>query len=319
MFGLVLGELTETSKPTSPPTKMEDVSVYAHARPVAEIPMIPENENVLGDLRLSSLPASSGAIRVDETALAAARHDATSPRSDPAPRREPAPAAAAADRTPARPAPTASERTEIASVAPGAMRIVPETTIHAAAYPGASPSRPEPAADARPVGTAAGATYTVKAGDSLIRIARTVYGPQHEREYKRILQANRDKVPDETVMQVGTVLVIPPLAGAPAAPDRSASSGGTVAPSPRPSSLPVAMTQEELRRYFQGHAPTTVKAGSGRVYVVRRGDSLSKIARTMLKDDSPAAVQKIYNANKDKLKSPDHLPVGVELRIPSEG
>ncbi len=53
-----------------------------------------------------------------------------------------------------------------------------------------------------------------------------------------------------------------------------------------------------------------------RYYVVQRGDNLTKIARKTLNDTSRAAVMKIYNANRDKLTSPDNVPVGVKLVIP---
>ena len=52
-------------------------------------------------------------------------------------------------------------------------------------------------------------------------------------------------------------------------------------------------------------------------YVIRKGDSLGKIAREKLKDDSQASIRKLYNANKDKLRDPDNLPVGVKLEIPA--
>ncbi len=59
------------------------------------------------------------------------------------------------------------------------------------------------------------------------------------------------------------------------------------------------------------------KKPSGRIYVVRSGDNLTKIARRTLKDDSHAAVRKLYEANRDRLKNPDRLSVGMKLRIPS--
>ncbi len=59
------------------------------------------------------------------------------------------------------------------------------------------------------------------------------------------------------------------------------------------------------------------KKPSGRIYVVRSGDNLTKIARRTLKDDSHAAVRKLYEANRDRLDNPDHLSVGMKLRIPS--
>ena len=78
------------------------------------------------------------------------------------------------------------------------------------------------------------------------------------------------------------------------------------------------MDLDQLRRYFAvSAADRQTCRPSGRAYVVREGDNLSKIARRTLNDGSRSAVMKIYDANRDKLSSPDMLPVGVELRIPS--
>lgn len=57
-------------------------------------------------------------------------------------------------------------------------------------------------------------------------------------------------------------------------------------------------------------------ASAHRPYVVKAGDSLMKIARLTLNDDSRSAVQKIIDANKDKVKDPHNLQVGMQLDIP---
>ena len=77
----------------------------------------------------------------------------------------------------------------------------------------------------------------------------------------------------------------------------------------------VEMDLDQLGRRF-GTEATQRTAPSGRRYVVRKGDSLTGIARQMLNDGSRSAVMKIYNANREKLSSPNILPVGVELQIP---
>jgi nucleoid-associated protein YgaU len=91
------------------------------------------------------------------------------------------------------------------------------------------------------------------------------------------------------------------------------------------------MGLDALRRAFgpAPSAPGAVPAAAGGVasdrtapdaakqyYVIRKGDSLAKIAREKLHDDSLSAVRKLYAANKDKLRDPDDLPVGMKLVIP---
>ncbi len=50
-------------------------------------------------------------------------------------------------------------------------------------------------------------TYTVKAGDSLSKIAKEHYGDPNQ--YNKIFEANRDKLTDANKLHPGQVLVIP--------------------------------------------------------------------------------------------------------------
>ncbi len=56
--------------------------------------------------------------------------------------------------------------------------------------------------------TAANTTYTVKAGDSLSKIAKKQYG--NANAWKRIFDANRDQLDNPDLIQPGQVLIIPP-------------------------------------------------------------------------------------------------------------
>ena len=49
-------------------------------------------------------------------------------------------------------------------------------------------------------------------------------------------------------------------------------------------------------------------------YEVKRGDTLSKIARQFYGD--PSLYRKIFDANRDRLVDPDLIHVGEKLRIP---
>jgi len=61
-----------------------------------------------------------------------------------------------------------------------------------------------------------------------------------------------------------------------------------------------------------------VKSGGSstatKVYVVKSGDSLSKIAKAEYGDAS--AWNRIFEANKDILKDPDKIQPGQKLKIP---
>ena len=97
-----------------------------------------------------------------------------------------------------------------------------------------------PVAHAAQVRRASGvrmARYAVQEGDTLIGIARKVYGPGHERQYRRIFQANQRVLSDEGTVRPGQVLVIPPLSYDWPAPGRPAgTSASSVEPRPRPPS-----------------------------------------------------------------------------------
>lgn len=57
-------------------------------------------------------------------------------------------------------------------------------------------------------GVGNGQSYTVKSGDTLSKISRQFYGEADE--YMRIFYANRDKLNDPDMIQVGQQLTIPP-------------------------------------------------------------------------------------------------------------
>ena len=50
-------------------------------------------------------------------------------------------------------------------------------------------------------------TYTVQPGDTLAKIAQTVYGDSAR--WKEIFEANRDQIPNPDLIQVGQELIIP--------------------------------------------------------------------------------------------------------------
>jgi nucleoid-associated protein YgaU len=68
-----------------------------------------------------------------------------------------------------------------------------------------------------------------------------------------------------------------------------------------------AERREELQR--------RAEEGKPKVYVVKSGDSLSKIAKEVLGD--AGRWPEIFEANKDQIKDPNLIHVGQELKMPS--
>lgn len=90
------------------------------------------------------------------------------------------------------------------------------------------------------------------------------------------------------------------------------------------SSPPGGSSQKTIGR-SRGEEPLTPRGGGkasakssgkagGRTYVVRKGDTLSEIAQKMYGDGDKW--EKIYNANKSRVKDPKKLKVGTKLVIP---
>jgi nucleoid-associated protein YgaU len=134
-------------------------------------------------------------------------------------------------------------------------------------------------------------TYTVADGDTLIAIARAVYGS--EKMWTAIKAANPGL--DETRLRVGQVLNMPP---------KSAAAGGVTTP-PRSDAPPGATT---------AGVPTS-RPATGATYVVAEGDTLTSIARAVLGDENRWL--EIFSLNRDKLQSADHIEVGMELKLPA--
>jgi len=125
-------------------------------------------------------------------------------------------------------------------------------------------------------------TYVVKSGDSLRRIAKRVYGRQSEHLYKRIYEANRSTLSDPSRVRVGQTLVIPPK------------------------NAVREMSIDDLSRALRG----------SKTYTVVRGDTLTEIARKVYRSETRASVNKIYQANRNALPTPNSLAIGMTLRIP---
>jgi len=300
MFGLVLSELAGTSTiPPTPAAAEENLDNYVHT------PVIDD-------------------------------HPASNVRGRPA---RPAGPVAAAPASPVAPAPGAVIESTLRppgeAVGRGGIietEIHPRTIVLAARREQPDVKPPEPAVAPAPVPAPPAPTrprprvYTVEAGDNLTRIARKVYGREGEKHYKRIFRANRRTLPNESTLSIGQKLVIPALSEAPARGPTPAAAPATPRPDvtrlhpPAPAGEPTAaryleLAVDELGRRLGGRTPS--RSRSRRTYVVQRGDSLTDIARRLLHDDSPAAVRKIFNANRDQLASPDQLSIGMELQIPS--
>ncbi len=132
--------------------------------------------------------------------------------------------------------------------------------------------------------------YVVQQGDTLWIIAKKVYGKGSQ--WHQIFEANRDRLSTpEAMLKIGMRLMIPEapaslLPPAPSAPWDSQLAGG----------------------------PDV--SGSGRMHVVESGESLYTIAKKYYGSGEKTKTDMIYAANRERMRSPDMLKVGMSLEIP---
>ena len=121
--------------------------------------------------------------------------------------------------------------------------------------------------------------YTWRQGDSFEQLAMTYYGSPSK--IHRLRKANEGR--SERDILVGQSILVPVLPGTTAEP---------------------AAAGEEGQPGWSG----------GSTYTVRAGDVLGTISQTVY--GTSQSWRKIYDANRDQLADPNHLQVGVVLRIP---
>ena len=140
-------------------------------------------------------------------------------------------------------------------------------------------------------------TYTVQKRDSFWTISRHAYGTA--RYYRALAAFNRDRIPNPTRLQPGTLVSIPP-------PDVLEQQFPTLVYLP-------ARTVDSSRGASQ--AGFFIANGEP-AYRVRRGDMLSDIAQRHL--GRASRWRQIYQMNRQIVRDPDDLKPGIVLLLPSD-
>lgn len=156
----------------------------------------------------------------------------------------------------------------------------------------AAPMPPAPKAPAKPT------TYTVKAGDSLAGIWRSITGS--ERGWEKLQAANPGLDPSR--LKIGQVLKVPEAEGAATGTGRA----------------PAAAATTTLSTGGRNEAPASGGMSGGSTHTVVSGDTLSSISSKHFGNGKHW--KQIYEANKDVIGAdPANLKVGQVLRIPAKG
>ena len=72
--------------------------------------------------------------------------------------------------------------------------------------------------------------------------------------------------------------------------------------------------EEPTERVVSDRVSGSLKKQETKTYVVKAGDTLSKISQAVYGD--PARWKEIYEANKSVIPNPNVIQVGLELKIP---
>ncbi|UCG15145.1 MAG: LysM peptidoglycan-binding domain-containing protein [Phycisphaerales bacterium] len=163
---------------------------------------------------------------------------------------------------------------------------------------------PKPVAKEPPAGVR---THVIGPGDTLAILAEIHYGSQSYADY--LMKVNPGVDPRR--LRVGTKLLIPEKPGDLSVLD-AVRTGGQKPPARKETTKEAPKESKQTAKEL----PLTAAKPSGKTYTVKPGDSLCKIARTVLGDES--RWREILEANKGTISSPDRLRVGQVLQLPAK-
>lgn len=138
--------------------------------------------------------------------------------------------------------------------------------------------------------------YKAQAGDTVAKMARKFYGSDTKANRDLIINANAPLKADPRKIVIGKSYAIP------AKPGSEAASAGTAAAATSPAATPTSVT--------------AIPAAGERIYTVKSGDNIWKIAKEQLKNSN--AADQIRKLNRDVLKNGDNLKIGMQLKLPAK-
>jgi nucleoid-associated protein YgaU len=227
---------------------------------------------------------------------------------------------AAPERLPAVPASLGAEGPAINGTYRSTLSVPPPPLLDSQAPPPGQPvavEAPRPSVYGEPAATAAPpATYVVRDGDDLTGIAIRFYG--HPAAAASVWTANRDVIPDPALLPIGLRLRMPPPWSVPGLPGAAADAGRSIEPpaataGPR---QPPASAASASWLAGGGVVPAAAAGPLPPTGTVRLapGETLESLAVRFYGDR--AAATRIWEANRDRLRSPELAVAGMELRLP---
>lgn len=159
-------------------------------------------------------------------------------------------------------------------------------------------------------------SYTVKDGDTLRSLAKKFYGKSSK--WKKIYNANKDKLSSSKQLKKGMKLQIPAI-------NYTVKKGDTIK-SIAKKYFGANSKWKQVYQVNQDVISPSLKLKTGqklvlpvpvvcRIYIVKKGDTLEKIAKKFYGRSSKW--KKIYNANKNKVSKAKKVKAGANLFIPA--
>lgn len=187
----------------------------------------------------------------------------------------------------------------------------------AAAFAMAEPARPAAALPgAMAGGVAPPAAYVIRDGDDLTGISVRFYG--HPAAAGAVWEANRDVIPDPALLPIGATLRMPPPWSIPGLPGVAADAGRSIEPPPSLAGPRLRTEPAAGQAWLTGGTPPAPAAAprlpTGGTVRLAPGETLESLAVRFYGDRS--AVNRIWEANRDRLRSPELAVAGMELRLP---
>lgn len=165
-------------------------------------------------------------------------------------------------------------------------------------------------------GVAPPAAYVIRDGDDLTAISVRFYG--HPAAAGAVWEANRDVIPDPALLPIGATLRMPPPWSIPGLPGAAADVGRSIEPPPSsagPRPRPDPSASEAWLVGGAAPAPAAPqRPATGGTVRLAPGDTLESLAIRFYGDRSAAS--RIWEANRDRLRSPELAVAGMELRLP---
>ncbi len=188
----------------------------------------------------------------------------------------------------------------------------PAMAAWAAPSPAQSPAAPGVVTAAEP----AASTYVIRDGDDLASISARFYG--HPAAAAALWAANRDLIPNPDLLPIGAEIRLPPPWAVPGIASSQPVGVRSIEPPPTGVSprhveaLPASAAWLEGR---QPPPPAAVRSGPTASTVrLAPGETLETLAERFYGDRR--AAMRIWEANRDRLRSPELAVPGMELRLP---